>query len=85
MEVNTRRVETPVPQEEWDPAEIHPGFEEMRGKRMAQEMRVETDGHVGGLPRLTADFIDAGRVDRLGRRAPRKEPLRRPVCLPVMA
>ena len=60
-----------------DPAEIHPGFEEMRGKRMAQEMRVETDGHMGGFPRLTADFIDASRVDRLGRWAPRKEPLRR--------
>ena len=52
MEVNTRRVETPVPQEELAPAEIDPGFEKMRGKRMAQQMRVETDGHVGGFPRL---------------------------------
>ena len=40
MEVNTRRVETPVPQEEWDPAEIHPGFEEMRGKRMAERFDI---------------------------------------------
>ena len=36
------------------------------------------DGRTHGrLPRLTADFIDASRVDRLGRWAPRKEPLRR--------
>jgi hypothetical protein len=36
MEVNTRRVETPVPQEELDPAEIHPGFEEMGREAVAE-------------------------------------------------
>ena len=52
---------------------------------MAQEMRVETNGHVGCGPRWAADFRDAGWVDRLSWRASRKQPLWRPIRLPVRA
>ena len=44
-------------QQELDPLQLHPRFEEMGRKRMAEHMRVDRLGELRGLPGLPADQI----------------------------
>ena len=85
MEVTAGRAQAPMAQQEVDPPQIHPRFEEMRRKRVAKYMGVDGLRQVRGLPRVSADGIHG--VWRHGAcpGVAGKEPGPRFILLPILA
>src|SRR5215510_1154830 len=57
MQVSARRLEAPMAEQELDPAEIHPRFEEMCRKGVTKHMRMDHLREVRRPPGLPADQI----------------------------
>ena len=85
MEVTAGRAQAPMAQQELEPPQIHPRFEEMRRKGVAQSMGVAGRWQVRGLPRVAADAIHG--ACRHGARPGMagKEPGPRFLLLPILA
>ena len=85
MQISGRRVDAPVAEQELNSPQIHPGFEQMRGKTVAQRM----DAFAVGDPRqplgVVVELLGTSDGHRLGAVLRRKEPWRGAVALPVGA
>jgi hypothetical protein len=71
-------------QQELDPSEIHPRFEEMRRKGVTKYMGVDGLRQVRGLPSVSADALHRAGRQRACPRMTRKEPGARFLLLPIL-
>jgi hypothetical protein len=67
-------VELGVPEQHLDDPDVDAVLQQVGGEAVAQRVRPDPLGNVGGLRRLDDDAVELPRADRLHRMLPRKQP-----------